>query len=164
MNWADWAIIAVLGFSVLISAVRGFIKEALSLVIWLAAAIIASIFHDELALWLVDLISTPSLRMLTAWITLFIVVLIIGGICSYLLGKLVEATGLTGTDRLLGVLFGLTRGLIIIMVVLLVLTEILPVTEDLWWQESRLISFFMQFENFAREAGAAVLGFLKNLL
>ena len=86
MNWADWAIIAVLGFSVLISAVRGFIKEALSLVIWLAAAIIASIFHDELALWLVDLISTPSLRMLTAWITLFIVVLIIGGICSYLLG------------------------------------------------------------------------------
>ena len=152
MNWADWAIIAVLGFSVLISAVRGFIKEALSLVIWLAAAIIASIFHDELALWLVDLISTPSLRMLTAWITLFIVVLIIGGICSYLLGKLVEATGLTGTDRLLGV------------VVLLVLTEILPVAEDVWWQESRLISFFMQFEHFAREAGAAVLGFLKNLL
>lgn len=102
--------------------------------------------------------------MLTAWITLFIVVLIIGGICSYLLGKLVEATGLTGTDRLLGVLFGLTRGLIIIMVVLLVLTEILPVAEDVWWQESHLISFFMQFEHFAREAGAAVLGFLKNLL
>ena len=164
MNWADWAIIAVLGFSVLISAVRGFIKEALSLVIWLAAAIIASIFHDELALWLVDLISTPSLRMLTAWITLFIGVLIIGSICNYLLGKLVEATGLTGTDRLLGMLFGLTRGLIIIMVVLVVLTEILPVAEDLWWQESRLISFFMQFEDLARESGAAVLSFLQNLL
>lgn len=164
MNWADWAIIAVLGFSALISAVRGFIKEALSLVIWLTAAIVASIFHDDLALWLIDIISTPSLRMLTAWITLFIAVLIIGGICSYLLGKLVEATGLTGTDRLLGVLFGITRGLIIIMVVLIVLTEILPVAEDAWWQESRLISFFMQFEDIARESGAAVLGFLKNLL
>jgi membrane protein required for colicin V production len=164
MNWADWAIIGVLGFSVLISAVRGFIKEALSLVIWLTAAIVASIFHDDLAVWLVDVISTPSLRMLTAWVVLFIAVLIIGGICNYLLGKLVEATGLTGTDRLLGVLFGLTRGLVIIMVVLLVLTEILPVAEDRWWQESRLIAFFMQFENVAREAGAAVLGFLKNLL
>lgn len=163
MNWADWVIIAVLGFSALISAVRGFIKEALSLVIWLTAAILASIFHDDLALWLVDVISTPSLRMLTAWAVLFIAILIIGGICSYLLGKLVEATGLTGTDRLLGVLFGITRGLIIIMVVLIVLTEILPVAEDTWWQESRLIGFFMQFEDIARESGAAVLEFLKNL-
>lgn len=164
MNWADWAIIAILAFSAVISLVRGFVKEAMSLVIWLAAAVIASIFHDELASWMEELIATPSLRLLTAWVALFLAVLLVGGICNYLLGKLVEATGLTGTDRLMGLLFGVTRGVIIVMAVLIILTEVLPVRQDPWWQQSVMISFFMQFEDWARDTGAAVLNSLKNLL
>ena len=164
MTWADWAIIAVLGISALISVVRGFVKEAVSLLIWLAAAVIASIFHDQLAVWMIDWISTPSLRMLTAWVALFVAVLLVGGILNYLLGKLVEATGLSGTDRLLGLIFGLVRGLIILMFIVIVLPEVLPVNQDLWWNESILIPFFLQYEDWARETGAAVLDFLKNLL
>ncbi|WP_461518145.1 CvpA family protein [Porticoccus sp.] len=164
MNWADWAIIAILGLSGLISLVRGFVKEAMSLLIWLAAAVIASIFHDELASWMEQLITTPSLRLLAAWVSLFVAVLIVGGICNYLLGKLVEATGLSGTDRLLGLVFGVTRGVIIVMAVLIMMTEMLPVKDDLWWQQSVMVSFFMQFEDWARDTGAAVLNFLKNLL
>lgn len=164
MTWADWAIIAVLGLSALISVVRGFVKEVVSLLIWVAAAVIASIFHDQLAVWMVDWISTPSLRMLTAWILLFVAVLIVGGILNYLLGKLVEATGLSGTDRLLGLLFGLARGLIILMVIVVILPSVLPVDQDLWWQESTLIPYFLQYEDWARETGAEVLDFLKNLL
>jgi len=164
MTWADWAIIAVLAVSALISVVRGFVKEVVSLLIWVAAAVIASIFHDQLAVWLVDWISTPSLRMLTAWILLFVAVLIVGGILNYLLGKLVEATGLSGTDRLLGLLFGLARGLIILMVIVIILPSILPVDQDLWWQESTLVPYFLQYEDWAQETGAAVLDFLKNLL
>ena len=49
MNWADWAIVGVLGLSALISVVRGFVKEAVSLLIWVAAAVVASIFHERLA-------------------------------------------------------------------------------------------------------------------
>ena len=164
MTWADWAIIAVLGLSALISVVRGFVKEVVSLLIWMAAAVIASIFHDQLAVWMVDWISTPSLRMLAAWILLFVAVLIVGGILNYLLGKLVEATGLSGTDRLLGLLFGLARGLIILMVIVIILPSVLPVDQDLWWQESTLIPYFLQYEDWAKETGAAVLDFLKNLL
>lgn len=164
MTWADWAIIAVLGLSALISVVRGFVKEVVSLLIWVAAAVIASIFYDQLAVWMVDWISTLSLRMLAAWILLFVAVLIVGGILNYLLGKLVEATGLSGTDRLLGLLFGLARGLIILMVIVVILPSVLPVDQDLWWQESTLIPYFLQYEDWARETGAAVLDFLKNLL
>ena len=164
MTWADWAIVAVLGLSALISVVRGFVKEVVSLLIWVAAAVIASIFHDQLAVWMVDWISTPSLRMLTAWILLFVAVLIVGGILNYLLGKLVEATGLSGTDRLLGLLFGLARGLIVLMVIVIILPSVLPVDQDLWWQESTLIPYFLQYEDWAKETGAAVLDFLKNLL
>ena len=91
MNWADWAIIAVLGLSALISLVRGFVKEAMSLLIWLAAAVIASIFHDELASWMEQLITTPSLRMLTAWVALL-------------------GTGLRGRERWVTAAFGV-RGI-----------------------------------------------------
>ncbi len=164
MTWADWAIIAVLGLSALISVVRGFVKEIVSLLIWLAAAVIASIFHDQLASLMSDLIDTPSLRMLAAWIVLFVAVLLVGSILNYLLGKLVKATGLSGTDRLLGLVFGAIRGLIIVMVILIILPKILPVMEDQWWLESTLIPYFMQYEDWARETGTAVLDFLKNLL
>jgi membrane protein required for colicin V production len=111
-----------------------------------------------------ELIATPSLRLLTAWVALFLAVLLVGGICNYLLGKLVEATGLTSTDRLMGMLFGVTRGVIIVIAVLIILTEVLPVREDPWWQQSVMISFFMQFEDWARDTGAAVLNSLKYLL
>lgn len=164
MTWADWAIIAVLGLSALISVVRGFVKEIVSLLIWLAAAVIASIFHDQLASLMSDLIDTPSLRMLAAWIVLFVAVLLVGSILNYLLGKLVKATGLSGTDRLLGLIFGAIRGLIIVMVILIILPKILPVMEDQWWLESTIIPYFMQYEDWAREIGTAVLDFLKNLL
>ncbi len=164
MTWADWAIIAVLGLSALISVVRGFVKEIVSLLIWLAAAVIASIFHDQLASLMPDLIDTPSLRMLAAWIVLFVAVLLVGSILNYLLGKLVKATGLSGTDRLLGLVFGAIRGLTIVMVILIILPKILPVMEDQWWLESTLIPYFMQYEDWARETGTAVLDFLKNLL
>tara|TARA_R110001592_G_scaffold171117_4_gene409249 strand:+ start:14885 stop:15379 length:495 start_codon:yes stop_codon:yes gene_type:complete len=164
MTWADWAIIAVLGLSTLISVVRGFVKEAVSLLIWLTAAIVASIFHDQLAALMTDWIDTPSLRMLAAWVSLFVAVLIVGSILNYLLGKLIQATGLSGTDRLLGMFFGLVRGLVILMVILIILPKMLPVTEDQWWIESTLIPYFMQYEDWARETGTAVLNFLKNLL
>tara|TARA_R110002074_G_scaffold107518_1_gene232335 strand:+ start:80 stop:574 length:495 start_codon:yes stop_codon:yes gene_type:complete len=164
MTWADWAIIAVLGLSTLISVVRGFVKEVVSLLIWLTAAIVASIFHDQLAALMTDWIDTPSLRMLAAWVSLFVAVLIVGSILNYLLGKLIQATGLSGTDRLLGMFFGLVRGLVILMVVLIILPKVLPVTEDQWWIDSTLIPYFMQYEDWARETGTAVLNFLKNLL
>lgn len=163
MNWADWAIVGVLGLSALISVVRGFVKEAVSLLIWVAAAVVASIFHERLAVWLVDVIATPSLRMLVAWVGLFVLVLIVGGLMNFLLGQLVKATGLSGTDRLLGMLFGASRGLVIVMAVLVMLPEVLPVNEDPWWQESVLIPEFLRFEDWAKELGASFINFFKQL-
>ncbi len=164
MTWADWAIIAILAISCLVSVVRGFVKEAMSLLIWFAAAIIAVTFHDNLAVLLSDTIATPSLRYLSAWSLLFIAVLITGGILNYLLGKLVEATGLSGTDRLLGMVFGLLRGAIIILVLLIFAQQLLPVSEDLWWRDSALIPHFVRFEGWARETGAAIFEFFKELI
>jgi len=163
VNWADWAIVAIFGISVLISLIRGFVREAMSLLVWVSALVVAMVFYQHLAEWLVDIISTPSLRMLTAWLTLFVVVLIVGGIINYLLGKVIEATGLSGTDRFLGALFGAARGIIVVLVILILLPGILPVDQDVWWRESLLIPEFLKFEDWATETGLAVTDFFRQL-
>lgn len=163
MNWADWAIIAVLGASVLISVIRGFVREAMSLVVWAAALAVAMFFYQHLAQWLVDVIDTPSLRFVVAWLVLFIAVLIVGGMVNYLLGQMIRATGLSGTDRLLGVIFGGARGAIVVLVVLIVLPGILPVDEDPWWRESLLVPEFLRFEGWARDTAMTVTQFFREL-
>lgn len=163
MNWADWAIIAILCLSMTIGLVRGFIKEAISLAVWVAAVALAMLFYQSLATYLVDIISTVSLRFLAAWVVIFVAVLLFGGLLNYLLGKLVEATGLSGTDRLLGLLFGAARGGIIVITILIILPGLLPVEQDAWWQQSILIPQFLHFEDWAREAAAAVSTLIKQL-
>ncbi len=163
MNWADWAIVAILGFSMVISVVRGFVREALSLVIWAAAFLVATVFHQELSGHFANLVETPSLRALVAWVVLFFGVLISGSLASFLIGQLVESTGLSGTDRLLGAVFGALRGFIVVMVILILLPAVLPVTEDPWWRESQLIPYFLACESWVMDAGTRLLAFFKSL-
>lgn len=163
MNWADWAIIAVLGLSVWIGAARGFVREALSLAIWVAAFGIATVSYEAVAGFFTTLIETPSLRLAIAWLALFVAVLLVGALVAALFGRLVEATGLTGTDRLLGTLFGALRGVAIVMLVLIFLPKLLPVNQDPWWQQSALIPHFLRFEGTARQLAGASFEFFKKL-
>ncbi len=141
MEVADWIILAVIGVSALISIMRGFVKEALSLVTLIAAVVISRMFGNQVSTLLVDYISVPSMRLLAAYAGLFITTMIVGGMINHLVSQLVEMTGLSGTDRLLGMLFGAARGALIVVVAVAVLSR-MPVTEDKWWRDSRLIPSF----------------------
>ncbi len=163
MNWADWAIIGVIVLSSGIGLMRGLVKEALSLAIWVAAVIIAKMFGARLATLLVDVIQTPSLRELAAFAILFFLTLIVGAIANYLIGALVKITGLSGTDRLLGLLFGVARGGIIIMLVIVFLPTLLPVDQDSWWKQSLLISYLLRFESWSSEFFASVAAVVSGL-
>jgi len=150
MNWADWTILAVIGVSTAISLKRGFVREALSLLVWVAAVFVALAFHDRLATLIGERIAAPSLRTLVAFGILFVLTLVLGAVLNGLVASLVRATGLTGTDRVLGMVFGLTRGALICLAVVVVAPMLLPVREDGWWQESRLIPHFSLLEDWAR--------------
>ena len=102
MSYADYAILAIVAISVLVGALRGFIKEVFSLAVWAAAFLIAYRFAGDLAVLMEDQVDLPSARTAIAFTGLFLVVLLIGGLTTYLVGRLVESTGLSGTDRLLG--------------------------------------------------------------
>lgn len=159
MNWADWGILGILLVSSLISVKRGFVKEALSLATWVIAFVIAMLFGDQLAVLLTDLIPTPSIREMTAFVMLFAATLIVGAMVNYLIGELVRMTGLSGTDRLFGMIFGLARGLIVVMAALILLPSLVPLEQDQWWHESALIPHFLAFEHWARALAAETTRF-----
>lgn len=141
-NWLDAAILALIGISALISLTRGFIKEALSLVTWVVAGVMAWLFGGDLSGYLTPYIETPSLRVISACALLFIATLIAGGLINFLLAQLVRATGLSGTDRFLGMFFGAARGVLLVVVAVGVLS-LSPVIHDAWWRDSVLVPHFL---------------------
>jgi membrane protein required for colicin V production len=138
MEYADFVVLGIIAISILVGAIRGFIKEAFSLAVWAAAFLVAFQYSGTLALELESHIELPSARTALAFSGLFLLVLLIGGLLTFLIGKLVEKTGLSGTDRLLGGVFGGVRGLVLVIALMLV-AGLTPVPQDPWWQNSRSI-------------------------
>lgn len=135
----DWLILSVLFVSTFISITRGFVREAFSLGTWIAAIVVSRLFAGQLSTLLVDYIELPSFRLGAAYIALIVGTLIVGGMINHLIGELVRKTGLTGTDKFLGMFFGLARGCVVTLVVVAGLYYLTPVQEDIWWRESVLI-------------------------
>lgn len=164
MNWADWTIIGIVGISSLVSIVRGFVREAISLVIWGMAFIVSVTFHERLAVLLQNSVQSASLRYVISYASLFIATLIVGSMIKYLLGELIKMTGLSGTDRMLGIVFGMGRGIIIVMAILIFLPMLIPVDQDPWWQQSLLIPEFLVIEQWSKDTFNWVLALFSNLL
>jgi membrane protein required for colicin V production len=141
MVWIDYAIIIVIGLSTLISLIRGFAKEAMSLVVWFAAFFIASQFYQDLAVHITQ-INDEVLRNGVAIAILFVVTLIVGALVNYLIGQLVSKTGLSGTDRLLGLCFGALRGALIVSAILFFMDAFTGAPKTDWWQGSQLVPEF----------------------
>tara|TARA_R110000744_G_scaffold114512_3_gene214166 strand:- start:755 stop:1243 length:489 start_codon:yes stop_codon:yes gene_type:complete len=141
MNWIDYAIIGVILLSTVISLVRGFVKEAISLAVWFCAFFIASRFYADLATYLTS-IDDQTIRNGVAIAILFVVTLILGGLLNYLISQLVHYTGLSGTDRALGAVFGVLRGILIVSALLFFLDTFTPLADADGWKTSLLIPEF----------------------
>jgi membrane protein required for colicin V production len=138
-NAADWAIIVILGLSIVLSLWRGFIREAASLLGWVAAFIIANMFVTEMATLLSQWIANVTGRYVAAYALLFAGTLVVVGILGNIGAQLVKATGLTLLDRLLGTAFGFARGIIIVLVLVYLLRQLAPPQNLVWLDQAQLM-------------------------
>lgn len=163
MNWADWGIAGILLVSSLIGLKRGFIKEALSVLCWIAAFVVAMTFRDAMALLLVDQIDVPSVRQMAAFAILFVATLVVGAMVNYLISELVRMTGLSGTDRLFGMIFGLARGVAVVLAAVILIPPLVAIDQDPWFQQSMLIPHFQAMEEWAKLMTGQVTHYFLNL-
>ena len=145
-----------IGLSTLVSLKRGFVKEALSLVAWVAAFLVSTAFSSRLSQLLVDYISNDSLRSASAYVLLFVATLMLGSLLNTLLAQVIKMTGLSGVDRMLGTAFGFARGLLIVLVLLFVTQQLLPPDEQQFLDQSRLLPHLAMVQEWAQQTFADV--------
>jgi len=138
MNWADYIVLGVIAVSVLIGLWRGLVSEVMALAVWIAAFWVAWWLGPDVAERFRSVIQLPSARMLVGYGLCFLAVLLLGALVRWIISRLVEGTGLTGTDRLLGMCFGFARGVLVVTLVVFLL-GFTPFSRDPWWRQSLLL-------------------------
>lgn len=119
MTLFDYAVLIIVGASVVVSVMRGFVRELLSLAAWVIAFVAANMLSATVASWLPSSITDGSLRALTAFAAVFVVTLIAASVLGLVLSRAIKSAGLGLEDRMLGGAFGLARGLLIVIVLVL---------------------------------------------
>lgn len=153
MVWVDFVIPVIIIVSALFSIMRGFVREAISLFGWIAAFWIALRFANSLADMFLSSITIPSVRMVIAFTILFVLTLLLASLVNHLVGYVVKRTGLTSTDRMIGMIFGIARGGVVVSILVL-LAGFTTLPQDPWWKESVLIGHFERVAHFLRDSVA----------
>ncbi len=141
MIWVDYALLVVITLSALFSLLRGFVREAISLFGWILAFWVGLSFSRPAGVYLEPYIAIPSVRLAAAFFALFLSILLLTAIANFIAGKLVDKTGISGTDRVLGMVFGAARGVIIVSVLVL-LAGLTALPQDPWWKDALLLGYF----------------------
>jgi membrane protein required for colicin V production len=138
-NWIDILISVVVLISLLFGLWRGLVREVLSLMTWVAALLIARVYSDDLAPFLESIFEGETTRLIASFSLLFFATLVVGALINRLVAKLISFVGLAFTDRLLGGVFGLARGCLIVMLGVFLAGSFF--SESLDWQDSQLIPY-----------------------
>lgn len=149
LTWLDIALLVILGLSALIGLWRGLITEVMSLAVWAAAGWLAFAFGPAVAAMFEAHIDSPTARWALGYASVFVAALLVGALLVWLLQRLIKSTGLSGTDRMLGLGFGLARGAFIACLLVL-LAGFTPLPQEAVWRQSTLMPGFSR--------GAAWLG------
>ena len=155
LTWIDILIVGVFLVSMLIGLWRGLVREVVAIAIWVAAFVLASLYAEKLSTYLPDIIDNTSfalntpeyvnnLRVIVAFVLIVIAVFIIGAVINFILKKLMSVLVLRGTDRMLGLLFGMVRACAIIVALVLGAAAFTALPSSSTWQQSNFVRPFEQ--------------------
>ena len=162
----DWALLAVLLASVLVSLLGGLVREAMSLVAWLATYFLATMFSPGMEALAGDVIASEEVRRIAAFGAVFIATLIMGSLVTYLAGLVVKLTGLGVLDRLLGMAFGALRGVVAAVVATMVLRAALDAAgaQPPWFTDSVLVPHLLLMENWVKDTSQPVAAWVREIV
>lgn len=135
MTWLDYAVLGVVGLSIAWGLWRGLVREVISIAGWVIAFLAANLLAGPLAEHLPHSVPSPQLRVLVAYLAVFLGALAVTAFFGVLLAKLVRAAGLGGLDRGLGALFGTARGLLLVLAAAL-LAGLTSMPRQPYWRHS----------------------------
>jgi len=135
MTAFDYVVIAIVLASLLLGLWRGVVGEIIALVAWVLAFFAAKLWGSELARVAFTGIADPALRIVAGWVSVFVAVLLLMALLRLAVRGLLKALGLSLTDRLLGVMFGAVRGLLIVLV-LVAVGGMTSAPKEKWWSEA----------------------------
>ncbi|HEY8220109.1 MAG TPA: CvpA family protein [Methylobacter sp.] len=150
MIWIDFTLIGLIFIFFIIGLLRGFSKEAFSLVFWILAVWVSLMFSRDFSGLLEPTVSHLPARIIASFMALFAITLTLGSLIGFLLSVLAKKTGLTFMERLGGMFFGFFRGLIVVTVIVM-LAGLTPLPKDSWWTESTLIPPFQLLAAWLRD-------------
>lgn len=153
----DYVLIGIVAVSALVGLLRGLFREAMSLVVWAAALWAAAHYGEWLAPRLGGVVGNEALRLWAARLGLLLAVLLAGGVLTWLVAMALHATGLGATDRVVGLIFGLARGVLLTGLVVLGL-GLAGFTDEPWWRQSKLLPYAAPVAETLREAAEQGLG------
>ena len=142
MNWIDISILVIISFSILIGIFRGFIREVLSLLNWSSAIFATFYFHDKAVALLSRCIESVSMCSIAAFVIVFLVFIIIGSLLTHFIGFKVKKSGLSGTDRMLGLIFGFLRG-VLVAAIIVTMVSFTPIKAQKVWKEAMILPAFV---------------------
>jgi len=143
LNVTDLVILFVIGSSGIISLFRGFTKEFLSLLLWVFAFFAAVGFEGHVTPKIFEIIGNEEASKIIASVLIFLISIIVGGFLINLISRIVKWSGMSGFDKFMGVLFGVGRGLIVILVIYFLLPSNFKESEI--FASSKISPFFEEF-------------------
>lgn len=135
MTLFDYAVLGILGLSILLSVMRGFLREVLALLSWVVAFWLATLYAGEVAPMLPQSIPNEQLRLLAAYALVFFAVLLVMTLLSITVGQVLKLIGIGPLDRLLGAVFGFARGVVIVLA-LVVMGGLTSLPKEPFWRNA----------------------------
>jgi membrane protein required for colicin V production len=135
MTIFDYIVIAIFAISVIVGLMRGLVKEVLSIAGWFVAMFVAKTYASQVVPFIPDSIPGDGLKVLAAFVILFIASLLITGLISMAISSLFSGVGLGWLNNLLGGFFGFARGIMVASVIVFVL-GFTSLPEDARWKNA----------------------------
>ncbi len=150
MATVDICILVIIGVSCLLGVFRGLVREALSLAFWAGAVVAAVLFSGKAGQLLSVAISNPALQRAVAFILIFVLVVFVGGLISNGIHSLLSKAGLGTADRALGAVFGIFRGIVIVLVIVMLTSRFSIIGK--YYSQSVTVPYLTTMSNYLEKA------------